>query len=81
MDIIDRIRRVETTPLHDTKAWVELWEVLQDARAEITSMLAAGDALESQLCEVARERDSLRLALERLGQESRIYVSSNTTPD
>jgi len=60
-DIIDRIRRVETTPLHATEAWVELWEVLQDARAGITSMLAAGDRLESQLCEVARERDSLRL--------------------
>ena len=79
-DILDRIRRVETTPLHGTEAWVELWEVLQDARAEITSMLAAGDRLESQLCEVARERDSLRLALERLGQP-RIYVSSNNSPD
>jgi len=80
-DILDRIRRVETTPLHGTEAWVELWEVLQDARAEITRLLAAGDRLESQLCEVARERDSLRLALERLGQETRIYVSSNHSPD
>lgn len=37
-DILDRIRRVETTPLHGTEAWVELWEVLQDARAEIARL-------------------------------------------
>jgi hypothetical protein len=69
MDILDRIRRVETTPLHGTEAWVELWEVLQDARAEITSMLDAGDRLESQLCEAAKERDSLRLAIRRLAEQ------------
>ena len=68
-DIIDRIRRVETTPLHGTEAWVELWEVLQDARAEIVSLLAAGDRLESQLCEAAKERDSLRLAIRRLAEQ------------
>ena len=68
-DILDRIRRVETTPLHGTEAWVELWEVLQDARAEIASLLAAGDRLESQLCEAAKERDSLRLAIRRLAEQ------------
>ena len=40
-DILDRMRRVETTPLHGTEAWVELWEVLQDARAEIARLRLA----------------------------------------
>ena len=40
-DIIDRIRSAETTPLDGTEAWVELWEVLQDARAEITNLRLA----------------------------------------
>lgn len=37
-DIVDRIRSVETTPLDGTEARVKLWEVLQDARAEIARL-------------------------------------------
>jgi len=32
-------------------------------------MLDAGDRLESQLCEAAKERDSLRLAIRRLAEQ------------
>lgn len=70
--------RIDVERLSAVLPATELVEVLKN---EITSLLAAGDRLESQLCEVARERDSLRLALERLGQETRIYVSSNNSPD
>ena len=40
-DIVDRIRKAETTPLHGTESWVDLWAVLQDARAEIVSLREA----------------------------------------
>lgn len=44
-------------------------DVVQWAIDEIASLLAAGDRLESQLCEAAKERDRLRLAIRRLAEQ------------
>ena len=85
-DIVDRIRKVETTPLNGTESWVDLWEVLQDARAEIVSLreairrLADQDAtlsvqggnviVEMDATLTDAEREAVKAAMELVGTQT-----------
>lgn len=47
IDVIERLQRAETTPLAGTESWVELWQVLGDARAELKRLRLAPDEREA----------------------------------
>lgn len=61
-DIVDRIRSVETTPLHRTDQWVELWKVLQDARTEI-ELLRSNTSEQPNSSLTDAEREALWFAI------------------